>query len=360
MNTDELLIKQKINFKIEQTCLSVDDLIETTEPDVFNPETTAGYQRKINPKHCKNIIKYIMDNPFFFPAPIIISTRQNPHGKRWVVDGQHRIEAFRLIKEGQNENSQYKDKYEEIKGLTLPVIVLINPDQKFEIQTFITINKRGRKVDTSLAFILQNKPEGVLSPENTKKAQINFLIAGLALKINDETEVEGNIDDVRELWLSQISYEDNPKIEGKLISISAFARSEYGLINRLLATEIIPSDWKTTEEKTEEAESLIKELFYYKWQIIEQKWPQLFASNKEQRVIIQGPIGCSSINKFIIKALFDTKLVNSISDYKTELRKLFSKLDVPYKNWLKGVNFSAYSSEAGYSVIADLLLESCE
>lgn len=356
-NNEEIEIKQNVNFNIEQTCLSVEQLIEKTEPDIFNPETTKGYQRKIVPKHCQNIIDYVMHNPFFFPSPIIISTRANPNNKFWVVDGQHRIEAFRLIRN--NPSKDFQDKYKEIKNLTLPVIVLVKPDTEFEVKTFITINKRGRKVDTSLAFILQNKPEGPLSPENTKKAQINFLIAGLALKLNEEPENQESTQNDN-IWNSQISYEDNPKREGRLISISAFARAEYSLINRFFSCGIIPSDWNTSEDKIEETESLIEELFNFKWKLVKQKWPELFSSDVEQRSIIQGPIGCSSINKFIIKALFNSTTILTKDEYIDKLTELFTKLDIPYKNWTKGVLFSSYSSESGYSVVADILLKSCE
>lgn len=343
---EEIEIKQDLSFRIIQKCLTVDELVNGTEPDYFNSETTEGYQRKIVKKHCDRIIDYIMNNPFFFPSPVICSTRENPNGKLWVVDGQHRIEAFRIIKESNPE------KYEAIKQNTLPVIELIKPDLKTEIQTFIAINKKGRKVDTSLAFVLQNKPRGEHDFETSKKARINYLIAGLAITIND------NDDDLfskyeETIWENEITYEDNPKREGKLISISAFARAEYPLINKLMACGVIPIEWENTDEKNKEVEDLILKLFMFKWSLIKHKWSQLFTLDKTSRAIIQGPIGCASLNKFIIRAILNGNKVKSEKEYLENLEYIFSILNVDSINWLKGEKYSSYSSEAGYSIIAE-------
>lgn len=57
-----------------------------------------------------------------------------------IVDGQHRVHAFRQFRE------LYGDKYNEIKAMQVPVIVLENVDQSTEIETFITINKTSKKL----------------------------------------------------------------------------------------------------------------------------------------------------------------------------------------------------------------------
>ena len=93
----------------------------------------------------------------------------------FVVDGQHRIAAFEEIKK------QNKDLYKQIKDYTIPVVILNNVDINSEIDTFIRINKTGKKVDTSLAYILKNQIKGLYKQDDT--AKIDYIVVETAKKL---------------------------------------------------------------------------------------------------------------------------------------------------------------------------------
>lgn len=344
-------VKQSRNFKIEQIVMSVEELVYNTEPDVFDPLTFEGYQRKIVDSHCEKIVDYILEKEFFFPSPIICSTRENKKNpqKMWIVDGQHRIEAFKILKE--SDNPLYKRKYDEIKYYTIPVIKLINPDVNDEISTFITINKTGRKVDTSLAQILNNKISSSQNKDEMKRAaKIDYLCVELAKRVN-EKELS--------MWTDQISFEDNPRKEGKLISLNAFIKAERTLISKLEKKGLLIFDWTNDLVALEKSISLLEKSFSIKWNTIEKKWAALFNGNIESRSVLQGPIGCSSINKFIGAKLIQNPNIISFDDFLNYEVQWINGLKISYENWIKGKYYSRYSSESGYSFIARDLEKNC-
>ncbi len=341
-------ITQQINFAIKQAVMTVEELITNTETDVFDPVTLEGYQRKIDDSHCQGIIDYILYNDFFFPSPIICSTRENKKGKLWVVDGQHRIQAFRLLND--ENNASYYSKYNEIKDCSLPIIILEKPDIATEISTFITINKTGKKVDTSLAYILRNRITNIGEDDLKNKIKVDYLIVELAEIINETKD---------SIWDSQISFEGNPINEGQLISLNAFVKAERSYINKLIKCKLIDINWNGDKSKIEISLTQIVDLFWYKWNVIQAKWKTLFNDDLDKRAIIQGPIGCSSINKFIGLILLDKKEPLSIESYQIALDKIFGNLDIPADNWIRGIKYSLYSSEAGYSLVAKELQKNC-
>lgn len=99
-----------------------------------------------------DIISYENDK-FFLPTSIICASREDYRSKEklYIVDGQHRIHAFCLLAK------QNPARYEQIKDNEVSVIVLEQVGEEVEIDTFITINKTSKKVDTSLAYVLKNK-----------------------------------------------------------------------------------------------------------------------------------------------------------------------------------------------------------
>lgn len=344
-------VKQSKNFNIEQTVMSVEELVSNTEPDVFDPMTFEGYQRKIVSSHCEKIVNYILEKEFFFPSPIICSTRENKKNpkKIWVVDGQHRIEAFKILKE--SGNPDYQRKYEEIKKFTIPVIKLIDPDVKDEISTFITINKTGKKVDTSLAQILYNKISTPTNEDEMKRAaKVDYLCVELAKRINDNGP---------SMWIGQISFEDNPRKDGKLISLNAFVKAERVLISKLEKRKLLDFDWTRDPTVLEELINRLEKAFIAKWTAIEKKWAILFNGNVENRSVLQGPIGCSSINRFIGARLLQNQDILSFYDFLDYEIRLINGLKIPSENWIKGTYYSRYSSESGYSFIAKDLDNNC-
>lgn len=339
-----LTIKQKCNCKIIHDIKTVEWLIENTTVRTFDNIDFTGYQRKVNEKHVSNIVKYLNNNEFYLPTSITCSSDEEvtENTKLNIVDGQHRVEAFKRLKED-NIN-----RYNEIKDCQLSVVILEKPSEELEVDTFITINKTSRKVDTSLAYILKNK----INKHNTNSNYLNvakkeFLSVELAIDINK---------DEKSLWYNKILLEGNPtKNSYETISLNSFVRSTRVLINYLDKRNIVQTNWSDDNELRLVIEK-IKNIYLNIWTDIEIKWPNLFNDKSSKSTVIQGAIGVSSINKYIIIKLksLECKECNIVK-FNSFVDKWIENVNINEDFWYKGNKFSKFSSESGFNMVAKML-----
>ena len=326
---------QKVGLVI--TKKTVDWLVHNTEVRVFNPITFTGYQRQINEKHCEKIVDFLRQD-FFLPTAIIcaVSEKYAEDKRLRVVDGQHRIHAFRILQ------NKFLARYNEIKDYEIPVIVMEEADENLEIDTFITINKTSKKVDTSLAFVLKNKINKYASSSDMSMPKAEYLSVELALRLNDESR--------NDIWSDKIIYEGNPKNTDQLISLNAFVKSTRSLINNLAKKNILSMNWSSPED-IDKCIDICDEIICAIWESLTIKWPQLFYGSLENRRIIQGAIGYSAINKVVNKILEEQH--NFTLDSATQLiRRRLKSITCDADMWLPGGIFSQFTSESGYSFVA--------
>lgn len=336
-------INQATNVKLIETKKSVDWLINNTKVAIFDPISFKGYQRHIDERHCDKIVKFL-ENDFFLPTPIICSTDtefSDDDSSLRVVDGQHRIHALKMIK-----RDNYK-RYSEIEELEIPVIVMACVDEKLEIETFININKTAKKVDTSLALVLQNKINRSATGSNDLTIpRAEFLAVELARLLNDAH-------DNRNIWNDKILYEGQTKNTSQLITLRAFAKSARSMLNLLGRSHIISLDWDSQNEM-QDCEDECYKFTMDIWSTIASRWPELFKNPDtiEERRIIQGPIGFSSVN-IVIKRLIKERQIKDFTTLIEDFSKLIRSAKIDYQQWLPGNYFSKYSSESGYNIVAD-------
>lgn len=344
-------VKQLNGCRIIQTKKTVEWLVSNTEVRTFNKVTITGYQRQISQNHVKKIVAYISNridnNTFFLPTSIICASdnEYNNNERLFIVDGQHRVEAFKYLNKNENE------KYKKIKDFELSVIVLEKPEEYLEVDTFITINKTSKKVDTSLAYILKSKLSKMENVQGGISAltKQEYLAVELIMCLNEKKD---------SIWYQKVLLEGNPsKYTYETISLNSFVRSLRVLIGALEKNKLIKLEWADENELSVTLERI--EQFYLSFnKLIVRKWPGLFTDNAKESVI-QGSIGVSSLNKLIILIL------NKEADKITDLKMLYSKIDKfmlrinsVESDWYSGNEFSKYSSEAGYTMIANMLFNS--
>lgn len=322
---------------IKSSNMTIDDLIRLTEVDVFDPRTFKGYQREINEKHVSKIEKYIIEElekgNFLFPSPIICSLRENE--KMYIVDGQHRVQSFKNIK------YKYKALYDRIKDYEVNIITLIKPSIKLEVETFITINKTSKKVDTSLALIAKTLYSDIGEGEISARKQ--YILVEIARKLDSSEDSN---------FYNNIAWEGTPRASGKLISLNSFVRAYMPIVNYLNKKNLIDLNNLT------ECIDICLEVINTIWNSIENKWPQLFKNNWENG-IIQGTIGSSAIVKFINSYLKEKSVViNDMQSLLEEINIAIKSINSSYENWLPNGSYARYSSGAGHTIISRILLDS--
>lgn len=331
-------IEAKQEYRLQVTMAPIWWLVENTKVCVFNPVAFEGYQRQIDRKHCTKIVNYLL-NDSFLPSAIICSNRQDGTDKKlWIVDGQHRVEAFKILRE---ENSE---RFDAIAGVEIPVVIMDNVPIEKEIETFITINKTSKKVDTSLAFVLKN----MISQEDGDMAmpKSEYLSVEAARKLS--------LDGESKIWDGKILFEGNVKLAQEYISLNAFVKATRILINMMGKKGIISFDWKTKED-VEVVTRTVTELIDFIWNCVQIRWPELFLSKDEDRRIIQGSIGYTAITRCLVKLMRDTD-VNDRESFMNAANEIIMSFKVGHEKWLSKGTYSKYSSESGYKMVSDELV----
>lgn len=349
-------IKNIINVKqysknIVLTKKTVGWLIDNTFVKVFDPIKFSGYQREIHDSHCAKIVEYINKNEFYFPNIITcaIDDKDNiDDGKYEIVDGQHRIGAFKKIKEIN------KNKYNEIKNYELPILLLVDHKEIEKIDTFITINKTQKRVDTSLALILKNKIINKDSIENDQ-LKLNIKSEYIAVELAKEYLSDSH-NNLNNIWSKRISLNKTPtKNSFEFISLQSFVKSLKPVIIKFFEKKILSNEWNR-----ETIKDIVKEMYdihSYIWQIVEKKWSLLFDGADINRSILQGPIGNSSINRIIIDILNNNKIENVIDLY-DEFKIIINNSAISWKQWIPGEFLSKFSSESGFRIVANEIKKS--
>lgn len=152
--------------------------------------------------------------------------------------------------------------------------------------------------------------------------------------------------------------EGNPsKYSYETISLNSFVRSLRVLIRELSNYNVISLDWEN-EQDLNSILDILKDFYLYFSELVINRWPGLFRDS-ETGSVIQGSIGVSSLNKFLILKLKEVgKKFDGINEFKESLYKWVFDINIDESKWLRGNEFSKYSSETGFNMIANILLDS--
>ncbi len=346
---------------------SVDWLVDHTSVRVFNPVTFDGYQRKIDEKHCNDLVRYLtsQDHTFFLPTAIICATDNTPEAKDYsddpeqklfIVDGQHRVEAFRRVK------NYAPERYSKIKDFYLPIIVLNKVDISLEIDTFITINKTSKRVDTSLALVLKNMINSGAA-EDLSIPRRDYIAVEVARALNGD----GDCAIESKLWNNRIKYDGPTKTTMQLLTLNAFVKSARALLRSLETEELIKLEWQNEEE----ANALIRVLantINKIWDGVQLKWSPVFPdynNNDDEdiakRRIIQGSNGFTSINRFLVMMIKKSNdWLPNLDVFAFQASQWIGAINKDYTAWLPGGEYSIYNSERGFSIVAQDLYKNCK
>ena len=271
-------------------------------------QSDIGYQRMVQQSRIGSIAKTIRKSKTItFPNSIILNSKSVLTTKTFkrdecptsvdihipktfcnfrIIDGQHRLMGF--AKMGDFKRDEY----------ILPIVILEDLTQAKEVQTFIEINHKQKKLDSNLILTLKKDFDWQVEDEEYFE-KISVLVAQ---KLNSNSELKGNI---------YFGYADEKR--GNKITVTTL----HSVIKKNNLTGIKTHLYQKTTGDVETPYRKIKEAF----SIIATHFKQnnhFFSSNKGLRIL------------FRILQLFEKNKLNgnidlTIDDLIKHLRELFKK-----------------------------------
>jgi len=352
MLIDNYIVARQGDFLMYSLVLSVDELVNNTYVDFFSSEDpdNDGYQRPLIPNHYRKFAKYLQSgNPIL--ASSILTAADNEqlnlngkslqiNGRLRIVDGQHRIAGFRYLR----DHDIYS--YNRIKYYEIPVtIMVISPQTKIhEINTFIDINSKGKRVSTDLAIRLREKIRNHGQGFYDNKNEVIEQVATDITIILNSTK--------NSVWFDAIKI--GPDQNGRIISINAFNKSLSDLISFYWEKGYL-SNQKDVNFYTD----YLCELLIECWEIIQSRWPSCFKLYNTPRFNsdynIQKGIGVNSLHIVLTKIIRDHDK-KSQKEILYEFESIIRSTKVSDSDWITGGRFMGYNSKAGFNKIAEYIL----
>lgn len=341
--------------------LSTQELLSNYMIPSYDSSKDIGYQRPPVEAHYKKIARYLADanSEQILPMSIIaaaankdISYKENVltiQGRLRIVDGQHRIKAIEYLRD--TRNSRYNNKYAELVAhYEFPIILLITNeiDSVLEIDTFININSKGKRVNTNLAKELQEK-----------KMRTDFEKHDVELKMgtceNLATRVAKCLAyDTNSMWYDRIQMGDELGLQ-KPVSIGTFARSLKKITMRV-ADMVVAGEKVISEERAEKTTELTRIAVEQLWKKVQVRWPECFDEPKQYN-LLKG-LGVSVIHRLFESCIEEGRFSdpkNMLEDAQETFVQYLRKTDVEAEEWMIGSTFTGFSSEQGYGIIVNIL-----
>ena len=328
----------------------VEDLLNNSIIERYEHGRDTGYQRQPIPAHYKKISRYFMESTKAI-LPTAILGAISPENIREdgvylnilkpirIVDGQHRIKGLECLNQEYTTNS--RDRFETLKRTyEFPVVLMVISEKEeiLEIDAFISINSKGKKVNTNLAKELSEiKHRKTYIEENMNVVFDEQLILTSCTRIARRLS-----DDKKSPWYHCITLGDELNTK-KPISINAFSKALKVFVNEYLST--VKSEGKIEREILEKKETEMQEFIEKAWRIVQDKWSDCFKYKGEYYNTNYNI--CKGIGVFPLYGLLAECIVMHKGDGNKgimEFKKYLDDSRVVSSDWLVGGRFTGMSS----------------
>lgn len=345
--------------------LGVLDIINNSIIERFDSSEDTGYQRQPIPAHYKKISKYFMEtNPAILPTAILAAINPNNilehnedvleiNDKIRIVDGQHRIKGLEELKAGYTSTSierfnVLKDNYE------FPVVLMVlepNTDKGvsvLEVDAFININNKGKKVNTNLAKQLKE--------QNYRRSQLNIndvVVVNDDLISNSSTRIVMKISEKKDsMWFNNIILGD--AIDNKKpISINAFSKAIKPIVSQCITK--IQVNEKIEKENLYEEELSLLDFLDNAWNTVIDKWSSCFTDDRKYHINYNI---CKGIGVFPLYGLLTDCLLECNADKSSALicfKKYLDLTNIVSYDWLVGGRFTGMTSGQAIKQVVKIL-----
>jgi len=338
-------------------------------PDYWTREKKLepGYQRPLNPSNIEKIKNYILkETPHpLFPTSVVVNSRtplkfkdmDGSYGELeisnplFVIDGQHRIEAFKeLMKE-----PLLRGKYGTYE---IPIVVLSGFEYIRELEQFFIINSRQTKIKFDLAQrMYMEMMKADFSTKLVPESKRWQTLAGKAVDCLNEGIPSKTV------WYGSIQLPDDSKdiIKTRIITQNSFISSLKPFFSggkRIWNFNAIP------EKKHNETLEELTELLTKFWNMVGEVYPQIV--NNPKKYTLLKTVGVYSLHIFLADVVADTQVFNIdtiIENAKKKLMKAKEQYGFTEVFWEIGSRdendrrrkASGFSSAAGHNRIASAL-----
>lgn len=345
------------NIVMYMTKMKISELEGISMVMHYDSQNDTDYQRPPMPAHYRKIAKYFMTekNPIL-PSAIIAAMGKEDFSydgmeldiknKIRIVDGQHRIEGMKCLKKGYSKTSL--ERYNHLnETFELPVIIMIieNNDDLTEIDAFINLNSKGKKVRTDLAVALKNKKTKAHMKDNEKILISEEIIQAISMDVAKIISA-----DTESAWNGLIIQADEVgKRNEQPISIIAFSRSIMPIVEKHIELKTIH---ELSREQYDWIVDHVHEVVEKAWNIVIDQWPNCFGRDggyNNSYNICKG-IGVNTLFG-VFADCYDDKEEGYIN-----FKNILKRTDVKEEDWLVGGTFTGYASYQGFSMIKKFIL----
>lgn len=330
-----------------------------------NQHSEPGYQRFPSENRINKLKKYIQeDTPHpFFPTALLVNARtpvkfESQSGeageleidqKLYIIDGQHRIEAFKDMMRSDIPRAEYG-------FMELPIVILSNFKYIEEVEHFFIINSKQKKIKTDLAqrIFLELGKEDIDTKLVAEKEKWQMIGVNVVDALNE---------DPSSVWYQEIILPDDVSEvrREKLISQNSFTKSLKPFFTGATKRWDYPGGDTSGKEILQELTEILESY----WRMIKKIYPRSFTEKKKS--ILFKTVGVYSLH-LILAEYMSKHPQKSIKEIITALKELFEYARDENKFtpefWQsgnkeardKGMNAGAYSSGAGHNRIAMAIL----
>lgn len=317
-----------------------------------------GYQRELSENHYKNIKNGLLKENIILPTSIILSVNKEDIADKInkkdssiieldidleerlyrIVDGQHRLKG---LEEAAKENT-------ELRNFMVNVIILLteNKNRLIEVETFIDINSKAKKIKTDLTVLAKYNYE-ILGEKEITDTHKHMCIK-VAYMLHDRIKDS--------VWKNAIKFDGNSAKGEGIIEVNAFTKSISSLVKTIIDKKDIR--YNNNIQDIDKVAYEVAEVISNGWRIVYEKWGMCFTENLEKDIdnnfirtyyntkyYIQKTTGANAISMILNDTLQKANNIDEgIHEFRSVLKRSFIKSD----DWLVGKKFSGLTSGSGF------------
>lgn len=317
-----------------------------------------GYQRELSENHYKDIKKSLIHENIILPTSIILSVNREDIADKIsqinsslieldidlkeklyrIVDGQHRLKG---LEEAVKEKP-------ELKNFMINVIILLTENQNrlVEVETFIDINSKAKKIKTDLTVLAKYNYE-ILGEK-----EINDMHKHMCIKV--AYMLQDKIQD--SVWKNAIKFDGNSSKGEGIIEVNAFTKSIASLVKTVIDKKGIV--YSNNINEIDKVAYEVAKVISAAWRIVYEKWNMCFVESLEKDIdnnfirtyyntkyYIQKTTGANAISMILNDTLQEASNIDEgMNEFKGILKRSLIKSD----DWLVGKKFSGLTSGSGF------------